>query len=99
MAENKDNNAQTDLKVVKPAISADEKLTSLNHQLKHFEVDLHKHIGISSFYDEAIRNLVINDEPRNAVEVKQGMVLVGDWLIDKSDELVHRFNQVNSCSG
>ncbi|ARN74042.1 hypothetical protein [Oceanicoccus sagamiensis] len=68
----------------------------LNGKLKIFEGDLRNHIGISSFYDEAMRNLVSNVEPRNAVEVKQGMVLVGDWLIDKSDDLIHSFDNVNN---
>ena len=85
------------LTVVEPEAETVETIARLGTQLQCLEGDLRNHIGISSFYDEAMRNLVINDEPRNAVEIKQGMVLVGDWLVDKSDELIHAFGHLKQC--
>ena len=87
--------SEVELQIVEPNTTPDW-VEGLNGKLKSFEDDLRDHIGISSFYDEAMRNLVVNVEPRNAVEVKEGMVLVGDWLIDKSDDLIHSFDTLNS---
>jgi hypothetical protein len=70
---------------------------SLNNTLKSFEGELRDHIGASSFYDEALRNLITNETPRNESEIRHGMHLVGDWLIDKGDGMMSSLEKVNDA--